>query len=74
TWGVILSHLWRKLIAGALMLAVILFINQYMNVGFIALIVQVGVGFSVYCLMLVILKDDFVIDFAKNQLLAKLRH
>lgn len=64
---------WKKMVAGVVMLAIILLINLVITNDIIALLTEFLAGITVYCSVLVLLKDDFFIhfllDFIKNILI-----
>lgn len=51
---------WRKLVAGIVMLAVVLLVAKLPVITILKIILEVGLGFSVYCMMLFVLGDAFI--------------
>lgn len=61
-WKEIIKMLFNYLIASLIMLIICLFIGKIVNNNFISLITQMITGVSVYCIVLIILKDSMVIE------------
>lgn len=52
--------LWKKLLAGGIMLAVVFLIDRLIDNRVISLVVQVSIGAAVYFLILILLKDGII--------------
>ncbi|SMC40565.1 Membrane protein involved in the export of O-antigen and teichoic acid [Oscillospiraceae bacterium] len=65
--------LWKKLIAGVIMMCAVFYLGELIQSGIVSVVVQVTVGVAVYSLILILLKDSFVTDFVlrKSKLLDK---
>ena len=63
----------RKLAAGVAMFAVIRIIDRFIASDIIALLIEVAVGFSVYCIMIVLLRDTFITEIVMGKILKKNR-
>ena len=63
----------RKLAAGIAMFAVIRIIDRFIASDIIALLIEVAVGFSVYCIMIVLLRDTFITEIVMGKILKKNR-
>lgn len=60
---------WKKLAAGILMLAVIMVMDRRIESNIIALVAEVAVGFTVYCAVIVILRDTFLSEILMGKIL-----
>ena len=60
---------WKKLAAGILMLAVIMVMDRRIESNIIALVAEVAVGFTVYCAVIVILRDTFLSEIVMGKIL-----
>ena len=60
----IISHIWRKFIAGILMLFWINILKSFIEIPFIRMICGIFTGSIIYILILILLKDSFI-KFAK---------
>ena len=60
---------WKKLAAGILMLAVIMVVDRRIESNIIALVAEVAVGFTVYCAVIVILRDTFLSEIVMGKIL-----
>ena len=69
----ILKDSWKKLIAGAVMLAVIKGIDNVISNDLLALLVEVAVGFTLYCAVTAVLRDSFVTDLLMGKILKRKR-
>ena len=69
----ILKYSWKKLIAGVIMLAVIKVLDSRISSDIIALLVEVAVGFTVYCVTITLLRDSFVNDLVMGKILGRKR-
>ena len=63
----------RKLAAGIAMFAVIRITDRFIASDIIALLIEVAVGFSVYCIMIVLLRDTFITEIVMGKILKKNR-
>ena len=52
-------QLWKKLIAGLLMCAVVLVIDAHINKLFLGLVVEIATGAFIYIVALIAMKDSF---------------
>ena len=64
---------WKKLIAGAIMLAVIKAIDSRIPFDIIALFAEVAVGFTVYCAVIALLRDSFMTELLMGKILSRKR-
>ena len=55
------------------MFAVIRIIDRFIASDIIALLIEVAVGFSVYCIMIVLLRDTFITEIVMGKILKKNR-
>ena len=62
---------WKKLAAGILMLAVIMLIDRLIESDIIALAAEVAVGFTVYCAVIVLLRDTFLSEIVMGKILRR---
>ena len=62
---------WKKLAAGILMLAVIMVVDRRIESNIIALVAEVAVGFTVYCAVIVILRDTFLSEIVMGKILRR---
>lgn len=62
---------WKKLIAGIVMLAVIKLVDRLITSNAAALIVEVAAGFTVYCVMILILRDTFISEIVLGKILKR---
>ena len=60
---------WRKLAAGAAMLAVIRLIDRVVQMDAAALVLEVAAGFCTYCAVLILLRDTFLSDIVLGKIL-----
>lgn len=60
---------YRYLIGSILMFICIHCLKQYLPVGFAGICISVVIGIIIYIISLIIMKDDMVIDFIKQQIL-----
>ena len=60
---------WKKLAAGILMLAVIMVMDRRIESNIIALVAEVAIGFTVYCAVIVILRDTFLSEIVMGKIL-----
>ena len=73
TADTLLREGWKKLIAGIVMFAVIKAIDRFIASDLIALLVEMAVGFSVYCIMILALRDTFITEIVFGKILKKKR-
>lgn len=74
SWLSLLGLSWKKMIAGVLMLGGVAFIGRGRSGSSIITLVQIVVGATIYCLVLLILRDSLMKDlviFAKRKILRK---
>ena len=62
---------WKKLAAGIAMFAVIKIIDRFIASDIIALLVEMAVGFSVYCIVIIALRDSFITQIVFGKILKK---
>ena len=62
---------WKKLAAGLLMLAVIKVLDRFIVPDFPALLAEVAVGFSVYCIVIAALHDTFLTEIVFGKIIGK---
>ena len=62
---------WKKLVAGIAMFAVIKIIDRFIASDIIALLVEMAVGFSVYCIVIIALRDSFITQIVFGKILKK---
>ena len=62
---------WKKLVAGIAMFAVIKIIDRFIASDIIALLVEMAVGFSVYCIVIIALHDSFITQIVFGKILKK---
>ena len=62
---------WKKLIAGIVMLAVIKLIDRMITSNAAALVVEVAAGFTVYCVMILVLRDTFISEIVLGKILKR---
>ena len=73
TVDTLLREGWKKLTAGIIMFAVIKVIDRFIASDLIALLVEMAVGFSVYCIMILALRDTFITEIVFGKILKKKR-
>lgn len=59
----LLTQIWKKIAAGIVMCLVVINIGSIIDNGLLAVILQVAIGGTVYCLLLLIGRDSFVSVF-----------
>ena len=62
---------WKKLAAGLLMLAVIKVLDRFIVPDFPALLAEVAVGLSVYCIVIAALHDTFLTEIVFGKIIGK---
>jgi hypothetical protein len=62
---------WKKLVAGIVMLAVIRLIDSLIASNAVALVVEIAVGFTVYCVMILVLRDTFISEIVMGKILKR---
>ena len=66
TVGYLFRHFWKKVVAGVAMTAAILPLQNISALPTLTVIVQVPVGVLVYCLVLLLLRDDYTTTVVKS--------
>lgn len=69
----IIKDSWKKIIAGLVMLIVIRAFDGIISSDILALLVEIAVGFTVYCAVIVLLRDSFMTDLLMGKVLKKKR-
>jgi len=69
----IIKDSWKKIIAGVVMLIVIRALDGIISSDILALLVEIAVGFTVYCAVIVLLRDSFMTDLLMGKVLKKKR-
>ena len=69
----IVKDSWKKLIAGVAMLIVIKAVDRAVASDIIALLLEVAVGFTVYCVVITLLRDSFVTELLLGKILKRKR-
>ena len=69
----IIKDSWKKIIAGLVMLIVIRALDGIISSDILALLVEVAVGFTVYCAVIMLLRDSFMTDLLMGKVLKKKR-
>ena len=69
----IIKDSWKKIIAGVVMLIVIRALDGIISSDILALLVEVAVGFTVYCAVIMLLRDSFMTDLLMGKVLKKKR-
>lgn len=62
TVGICLRQIWKKLIAGAMMLGLVMLLGNTIKNDFAAVVCQVLYGGALYVLLLILMRDSFVTD------------
>ena len=70
----IIKDSWKKIIAGLVMLIVIRALDGIISSDILALLVEIAVGFTVYCAVIVLLRDSFMTDLLMGKVLKKKRN
>lgn len=73
TADTLLREGWKKLTAGIIMFAVIKVIDRFIASDLIALLLEVAAGFTVYCIMILVLRDTFITEIVLDKILKKKR-
>lgn len=60
SYGIIAERMWKKIIAGAVMLLCIRVLDPHISSNIVAVIIEVICGVIMYCLVLLLLKDSFI--------------
>ena len=71
TADTIIREGWKKLAAGIAMFAVIKFIDRFIDSDIIALLLEMAVGFTVYCAVITALRDSFITQLVFGKILKK---
>ncbi len=66
TLGYLCQHFWRKIVAGLAMIAAILPLQNAFSKPVITVLCQVPLGVLVYCLTLLLLRDNYTTSMAKS--------
>lgn len=66
-FGQILRHIWKKMIAGAVMGVIIRIISMYIESNLAAILICFPTGVAIYAIVLLILRDSFVVDIFKKK-------
>ena len=69
----IVKDSWKKLIAGVAMLIVIKAVDRAVASDIIALLLEIAVGFTVYCVVITLLRDSFVTELLLGKILKRKR-
>lgn len=56
----------KSFISGTIMFCILLFLKKWFDCGFVSLFVLVAIGSIVYCVILIVLKDRFVLDLINS--------
>lgn len=70
--GQILNKVWKRLIAGGCMLVAIAFLRQAGMAAWLTILTQCVVGFLVYALVLVLIRDSFLMYIIKDVVYPKI--
>ena len=62
---------WKKMVAGIVMLAVIRLIDGRITSNAAALVVEVAAGFTVYCVLILVLRDTFISEIVLGKILKR---
>ena len=62
---------WKKLLAGIVMLVVIRLIDRFIASNAVALVLEVAAGFTVYCVMILALRDTFISEIVLGKILKR---
>lgn len=73
TCKILLKAMWKKILSGFVMLLFILLVNTIVKSNFLALILECILGSTIYCLVLLLLKDDFFNNFILDMALKKIK-
>ena len=71
TLQTLLKEGWKKLAAGIIMLAVIKALDRFITSDLIALAAEVAVGFTVYCIVIAVLRDTFLSEIVFGKILKR---
>ena len=64
---------WKKLIAGVIMLIVIKAVDRAVASDIIALLLEIVIGFTVYCAVITLMRDSFVTELLMGKILKRKR-
>ena len=59
---------WKKIVAGLFMAIVVSWLGNMIYSGLLSVVVQIAAGVTVYCIILLVIKDSFIVDVAIPQL------
>lgn len=68
SFKLLFAAMWKKVIAGLIMVFVVYFLGQQIEKAVYALIIQVMAGIGIYCALLYILNDSFIKNIAIPQI------
>ena len=71
TGDTIIREGWKKLVAGIVMLAVIRLADSFIASDIVALLVEIAAGFSVYCIVIIALRDTFISEIVFGKILKR---
>ena len=69
TVRILVTDGWKKLLAGVLMWAAIFFMDRFISSNFAALCIEVAAGGMLYILLLILLRDRFLMEFVFGRIL-----
>ena len=58
----IFSLSWKYLFASISMLVVLLLLDSQMSVSFLSTVIMICIGFVIYMVLLIVLKDEMILD------------
>ncbi|XME02221.1 oligosaccharide flippase family protein [Lachnospiraceae bacterium C1.1] len=67
-WGQLLRDGWKKIISGIIMMFVVYNIGKLIASPLLSLIAQVAAGAAVYIVCLILLRDEFLLSYGKEQI------
>lgn len=65
TAQMVVMKIWKKIFAGIVMLAVIVILGQGRDAEFVVTFIQIIIGGGVYCIILLIMRDSFLMECIK---------
>ncbi len=71
--SMVLKLLWKKIIAGVVMLLVICIINNLISLNSLAVVCEIILGAVTYCILLVVLRDTFADFLFRGQILNRIQ-
>lgn len=72
--GEFFGKAWRYLFGSVLMFIFICFLKKGLPAGFIGVSISIAVGIIVYIISLILMKDEMVIDFIRQQIINRFLH